>query len=336
MSEVAGAKSLANGTAMTEAVPVRGLFETHLTVGEVSRSVEFYRDVVGLALALEAPERGAAFFWIGEPGDAMLGLWSLGSAPIGLSLHVAFKASLDDVLGACDRLRSLDVTPLSFFATETTEPSVIGWMPAAAVYFRDPDGHLLEYLAMLDEPPRPDHGIVPWSEWTAGNELVRPALAGVHVERHTGARGELRASFAMAEDSTAQLDSYLDAGEVLVAVAGDRIVGHLQLVDTDDAQHSEIKNMAVGPSYRGRGIGNTLIQAAVELVRARGRSKVVVATAAADIGNLRFYQRAGFRIRSVERDAFTPAAGYTAGTSVDGIELRDRVWLDLDVGAHTR
>jgi lactoylglutathione lyase len=36
-------------------------------------------------------------------------------------------------------------------------------MPAAAVYFRDPDGHQLEYLAMLDEEPRPDRGIVPWS-----------------------------------------------------------------------------------------------------------------------------------------------------------------------------
>jgi lactoylglutathione lyase len=39
-------------------------------------------------------------------------------------------------------------------------------MPAAAVYLRDPDGHLLEYLAMLDEPPRPEAGILPWSEWT--------------------------------------------------------------------------------------------------------------------------------------------------------------------------
>ena len=95
----------------------------------------------------------------------MLGLWSLGSAPIGLELHVAFKASLEDVLGAPDRLRSLGVTPLSFFATEASEPSVIGWMPAAAVYFRDPDGHLLEYLAMLDEPARPDRGIIPWSQW---------------------------------------------------------------------------------------------------------------------------------------------------------------------------
>ena len=154
--------------AMPDHVPVRGLFETHLTVSDLGRAVAFYRDVVGLALAHEVPERRAAFLWIGVPGEAMLGLWSLGSAPVGLSLHVAFRASLDDVRDACDRLRSRGVTPLSFFGTETTEPSVIGWMPAAAVYFRDPDGHLLEYLAMLEEEPRPDRGIVPWSQWTSG------------------------------------------------------------------------------------------------------------------------------------------------------------------------
>jgi len=40
-------------------------------------------------------------------------------------------------------------------------------MPAAAVYFRDPDGHLLEYLAMLDAEPRQDLGIRSWSQWQA-------------------------------------------------------------------------------------------------------------------------------------------------------------------------
>ena len=149
---------------MTEPVPVAGLFETHLTVSDLPRSVAFYRDVVGLPLALEVPERGAAFFWIAAPGEGLLGLWSMGSAPMGLVLHLAFRASLEDVMDACDRLRSLGVMPLSFFAEETTEPSVIGWMPAAAVYLRDPDGHLLEYLAMLDEEPQPDRRIVPWSE----------------------------------------------------------------------------------------------------------------------------------------------------------------------------
>ena len=150
-----------------EPIPVSGLFEAHLTVSNLDRAVAFYRDVVGLSVAFETPERGAALLWIGEPGEAMLGLWALGSAPLGVSLHIAFKTAIADVLGACDRLRSSGVTPLSFFATETTEPSVIAWMPAAAVYFRDPDGHLLEYLAMLDDPPRPDLEILTWSEWGA-------------------------------------------------------------------------------------------------------------------------------------------------------------------------
>jgi hypothetical protein len=55
---------------------------------------------------------------------------------------------------------------------------------------------------------------------------------------------------------------------------------------------------------------------------------VLVATAAADIGNLRFYQRQGFRMRSIERDAFTAKTGYPADIDIDGITLRDRVWLD--------
>lgn len=143
---------------------VRGLFETHLTVADLARSVAFYRDVVGLPVALEVPERGAAFHWIGQPGQAMLGLWSIGSAPMGLQLHIAFEMSLPDVLAAPDRLAAQGIQPLSFFGEPADEPSVIGWMPAAGVYFRDPDGHLLEYLAMLQGPARPELGIVPWSQ----------------------------------------------------------------------------------------------------------------------------------------------------------------------------
>jgi lactoylglutathione lyase len=150
---------------MANPVPVRRLFETHLTVSDLRSSIDFYRQVVGLPLALEVPERNAAFFWVGDSGRSLLGLWSLGTAPLGLTLHVAFEVAMDDLLDAPKRLEAQGVTPLSFFGAETMEPSVIGWMPAAGLYFRDPDGHLLEYLTMLDEEPRPNLGIVPWSEW---------------------------------------------------------------------------------------------------------------------------------------------------------------------------
>ena len=149
-----------------------GLFEAHLTVTDLDRSVAFYRDVVRLPVALQLPERGAAFFWIGRPGESMLGLWSLGSAPMGLVLHIALRMSLVDVLDAGEALRAVGVTPLSFFGEEAGEPSVIGWMPAAALYFRDPDGHQLEYLAMLDQPARPELGIVSWSEWSRATETA--------------------------------------------------------------------------------------------------------------------------------------------------------------------
>lgn len=149
-------------------VPIRRLFEAHLTVTDLGRSMEFYRDKVGLPVALELPERAAAFFWMGEPGHTMLGLWSIGSAPMNMRLHIAFAVALDDLLEAPAALEALGVQPLSFFAQPTIEPSVIGWMPAAALYFRDPDGHMLEYLTMLDEPARPEVGIVDWSDWRAG------------------------------------------------------------------------------------------------------------------------------------------------------------------------
>jgi lactoylglutathione lyase len=117
---------------MAEPIPVQGLFETHLTVSNLQRSIEFYQDIVGLQLALEVSDRNAAFFWIGYSKHSMLGLWSFGSIPMGINLHIAFEVAIDDLLEASNRLRLNGIRPLSFFGAETTEPSVIGWMPAAA------------------------------------------------------------------------------------------------------------------------------------------------------------------------------------------------------------
>ena len=77
-------------------------------------------------------------------------------------------------------------------------------------------------------------------------------------------------------------------------------------------------------AWQHRGVGRRLVPAAVELAAAESATEMVVATAAADLGNPRFYQRQDFRTRSVERDACSPDTGYPPGTQVDGIELRGR------------
>jgi lactoylglutathione lyase len=147
-------------------VPVRDLFEGHLTVSDLSRSMTFFSEVLGLELAHVVAERRVAFYWIGGRGNAMLGLWEVGAVPQRLNLHLAFRTDLDDLLQAPARLRRAGVTPLDFSGNPTDEPVVLAWMPAASLYFNDPDGNLLEYLSMLPEPPEPALGVVEWTRWT--------------------------------------------------------------------------------------------------------------------------------------------------------------------------
>jgi lactoylglutathione lyase len=147
-------------------ITVDRLFEAHLTVANLDTSIAFYRDQVGLELAYVLPTRQAAFFWIGSRGHTMLGLWAAGPSPQKTMLHVAFAAALDDVIAAPRALQSAGITALDFDGQPTHEPVVLAWMPAASVYFRDPDGHLLEYIAMLADEARPEAGVVTWREWT--------------------------------------------------------------------------------------------------------------------------------------------------------------------------
>src|SRR5713101_8410975 len=145
-------------------IPIADLFEAHLTVSELERAVAFYRDLLSLPLARTFPERKVAFFWIGAPGKAMLGLWEAGTMPINVNLHVAFQVALSD-LHEPARLKMAGIQPRDLSGLPTEEPVVLAWMPAASVYFRDPDSNLLEFITMLPDPPRPDLGVLSWSEW---------------------------------------------------------------------------------------------------------------------------------------------------------------------------
>ena len=86
--------------------------------------------------------------------------------PMNISLHVAFQVALPDLHEAPSRLQKAGIQPRDLAGLPADEPVVLAWMPAAAVYFRDPDNNLLEFIAMLPDPPQPDLGALPWSDWT--------------------------------------------------------------------------------------------------------------------------------------------------------------------------
>jgi catechol 2,3-dioxygenase-like lactoylglutathione lyase family enzyme len=156
---------------------VRGLFETHVDVTDLNRSLEFYTGVLGLTLALQrevdgarvdAHSRGArrfALLWVGGRGHALLGLWERPRDHI-RTQHFAFEVELHELPALVSRLEEQGIEFRDFFQQRTTTPTVFGFIPAASIYFDDPDGHVLELLAPIAGAPRPDLTAVSWAEWT--------------------------------------------------------------------------------------------------------------------------------------------------------------------------
>ena len=148
---------------------IKGLYETHLFVENLERSIAFYETILGLKQCYFEEDRRAAFFWIGQPKEAMLGLWEKPKAEID-KRHFAFRCDKEYILNkAVGFLKGHNLKPYNFLQDGTERPMVFAWMPAIAIYFDDPDGHSLEFIAILEGNSRPELGVVSYEEWTKLN-----------------------------------------------------------------------------------------------------------------------------------------------------------------------
>jgi lactoylglutathione lyase len=146
----------------------QGIFEVHLAVKDRHVSTDFYMRVLGCELATHIDRRDITFLWMNGYGSTMIGLWGpeCPDPPIERAIsHIAFRLSAEDVEKAPAKLRELGVQSLGFNGESVDEAIVLAWMPAVSVYFKDPDGHSLEFISMLSEASRPDLDIVKLSEW---------------------------------------------------------------------------------------------------------------------------------------------------------------------------
>jgi ribosomal protein S18 acetylase RimI-like enzyme len=154
-------------------------------------------------------------------------------------------------------------------------------------------------------------------------------MVSIHI--HKGGRSALLPLFALADDSPFHVSRYMELGVLLVARDGDEVVGHAQIIKTPSAAVFELKSIAVCRHRQRTGIGRDLVRAAIRHCQQRNGRRLIVSTAAADTGNLRFYQRQGFRLYQIVRDVFVPSNGYAEGIVIDGIPLRDQVSLELNL-----
>jgi len=151
------------------------LYETHLPVADTRAAEKFYREIVGLPLAYRDPTRDIVFLWVDGKEKAMIGLWGPNTGygrqdGIAQKCHVAFAVALDELFALSAKLSEQGIKTLGFDGRKTHEPTVIGWMPSAQIYFRDLDGHMLEFITILPGPPDPNVNVL-YSEW---KKLTRP------------------------------------------------------------------------------------------------------------------------------------------------------------------
>jgi ribosomal protein S18 acetylase RimI-like enzyme len=91
---------------------------------------------------------------------------------------------------------------------------------------------------------------------------------------------------------SADYQALVEAGNAWVGVSGGRVVG--VLVIRPNGAALELENIAVHPSFQGRGYGRELIAFAERRARALGLTEVSLYTNEAMVENLRLYPRLGF------------------------------------------
>ena len=135
-------------------------------------------------------------------------------------------------------------------------------------------------------------------------------------------------------DELEPLRGYLHDGELYVLrnALGERLGVTLVLPHGDDAREVELKAVAVAMAEHNRGLGQRMLRGVLDDLRARGVRRVVVGTSNAGIGQIAFYQKAGFRLWRIERDYFTPEKGYDPNERENGLAHRDMVWFDQGLG----
>jgi GNAT superfamily N-acetyltransferase len=209
-------------------------------------------------------------------------------------------------------LRAAGITPVDFDGQPTDEPVVLGWMPAVSVYFRDPDGHLLEYIAMLPDPPRPDRGVVSWHSWH-GSDADRGGLPQYTITRArpqdlahvpqielAAARlfdGHVPESVIDETTTQAELQQALHDGHLWVALADDEPVGFARVVRMDP-RRVHLEELDVLPAHGRRGLGRQLVEEVCRWAASAGYDAVTLTTFSDLPWNRPFYERLGFRVMS--------------------------------------
>lgn len=128
----------------------------------------------------------------------------------------------------------------------------------------------------------------------------------------------------LADPEEQAIQAYITRSKCYVKELDGRIVGTYVLLPT--RPHTmEIMNIAVEESLQGKGIGQQLLQHAIQTSKELGYTSIEIGTGNSSIAQLYLYQKCGFRIVGIDKDYFT--RHYDEPIFENGLPCRDMVRL---------
>ncbi|MBU9719839.1 MULTISPECIES: VOC family protein [Bacillaceae] len=152
---------------------IQGLYEAHLPVSNLEKSIEFYSKL-GLELSHRHEDK-LAFFWI-EKDKSWLGLWETDKVELDYHpsiRHIAFQVSLEGLKNSVSWLNERGLEAREAFGFEPHEPFMMAHngMAHAKIHFYDPDENSLELICKIPNPKNISKRMY-LSEWEKLNEEI--------------------------------------------------------------------------------------------------------------------------------------------------------------------
>jgi len=128
----------------------------------------------------------------------------------------------------------------------------------------------------------------------------------------------------LADENEEVVNEYINEGEMFSISFEDKLIG-VALFITESTSIVELKNVALSPEYRGKGLGKEILKNAFERYRKKSFKKMIVGTANSSIDNIAFYQKAGFRIAGIRKNFFDK---YSEPIYENGIRAIDMIMFE--------
>ncbi|ALC80245.1 MULTISPECIES: GNAT family N-acetyltransferase [Bacillus] len=151
-------------------------------------------------------------------------------------------------------------------------------------------------------------------------------MKNVHLEEIIMNDREKYLDYLLLADEDEQIvKQYINEGDMYSISMDGQLVGIILFV-YHQQRVVELKNLALVPEWRGRGIGKAVLQKTFDIYK--GMEKIIVGTANSSIENIAFYQKAGFRMTEIRRGFFEK---YAKPIFENGIQALDMVMFERNL-----